>query len=79
MSQYRINTRVASVELKKRTVSMRRTGEVDQTGKPIYEPVEETLGWFVNFEGSWESLCLGPDKPEDVAPGRSAIIRVEFV
>lgn len=78
MSQYKINTKVASVELKKRVTGHRRTGEVDQMGKPIYEAIEETLGWFVNFEGSWESLYLGPDKPKAV-PGQSAVIRVEFL
>jgi hypothetical protein len=55
--RYRIKTKVKSVEFLKRTVRGRMVG-----GKA--ELTEEDLGWFVCFEGSWEHLHLGNEKPE---------------
>lgn len=54
--RYKIKTRVKSVERLERTVSAHMVG-----GTAIM--TKEDLGWFVCFDGSWEQLHLGSEKP----------------
>lgn len=50
--------------------TVKRVEEVFQTctsyknEKGEYETIKESLGWFVNFDGSWESICFGGDRPQ---------------
>lgn len=54
--RYRIKTTVKSVEHITRVVRSRKIGD------EVFSDTED-LGWFVCFEGSWERLHLGHDKP----------------
>ena len=54
---YRIKTRVKSIEFRTRVV---RTDKVDDA----VVATTEDIGWFVCFEGSWEAMFLGFEKPE---------------
>jgi len=60
---YKIITKVVALEERKRIQGWYQSGEIDESGKPIYVPKEETLGWFVTLEGSRESLYLGTERP----------------
>jgi hypothetical protein len=59
--QYRVNTCVVRVEEKKRV--LRTYKKVGANNQEEIIADTETLGWFVSFEGSWESLYLGREKP----------------
>lgn len=77
MTNYKIKTKVVALEEKTHIVGTYSTGVKDGNGKLIYENKVETLGWFVTFEGSWESLFLGMEKPEAVV-GQVVTIIVQF-
>jgi hypothetical protein len=66
----RIPTRVLKLEEKKRTL----TGRKKEDGEVIF--THQTLGWFVRFEGSDESLFIGFEKPEDLAEGTEVDILI---
>lgn len=68
-TRYRIKTRVSRVEEKIITLSTHKHGEETITEKA-------SAGWFVNFEGSWESLFLGKEKP-NLQPGQHVNIIIE--
>lgn len=61
---------VADIGEKKRTLSVRKKGD-----DVVVE--EENLGWFVRFEGSWESLFWGKEEPKGLKVGQ--IIDTYFV
>lgn len=75
--RYKVKTKIAGLEFKKRIVGFHQTGEIDQQGKPIYLSEEEGLGWYVTFEGSRESLFIGWEKPEGIV-GSPATITLEW-
>lgn len=59
----------AKVEVEKlRYVIFTRVAKVMQLG----EPPDET--WWVNFDGSWESLCFGKTKPFE----KGDIVKITF-
>lgn len=58
---YKFITMVKSVEFRERVVSGRMVGE---PGNKTAVLEKEALGWYINFEGSWESLYFGDEKPE---------------
>ena len=59
----RMPTRVVKLEEKKRITGGKKNadGEAKLTS--------ETVGWFVHFEGSYESLYVGKEKPVGLDPG----------
>jgi len=59
----RIPTRVLKLEERNRIVSARKNEDGTVTFR------HENLGWFVHFEGSYEALFVGFEKPEELAPG----------
>jgi hypothetical protein len=66
---YTIPTRIARIEAKRRILRGRM---VDGQALLDYED----LGWFVSFEGSHESLCLGPELPS-LTVGQEVNLRIE--
>ena len=78
---YKIPTRVKRLEPKTRIVG----GNIDRS-KPINpdNPVPtstadiktEVLGWYVQFEGSYESICVGNEKPDNLKPGTEVDILI---
>lgn len=56
---YKIYTTVKLVEFREKVVRGRMIGETAVLDK-------EPLGWYVHFEGSWESLYMGHEKPDFV-------------
>lgn len=70
---YRIPTKVIRVEEKKRITK----AWMDETKTPPVAMQEtENLGWYVHFAGSFESLCVGPEKPLDLAEGAEVDILI---
>lgn len=63
----RIPTRVKNLELKKKTLST----EVKDRGKPdaVIKATVVSVGWFVHFDGSYESLFVGDEKPRGLEIG----------
>lgn len=61
---YLIRTRVKALELKKITTSSKKDPNSDKILSTV-----ASLGWFVLFEGSYESLFVGHDEPKDLTPG----------
>jgi len=59
----RIPTRVVKLEEKQIITH----GKKDATGTAVL--TSQKIGWFVNFEGSYESLFVGSEKPKDLEPG----------
>lgn len=59
----RMPTRVVKLEEKKRITG----GKKDADGQTTLS--SETVGWFVHFEGSYESLYVGKEKPVGLDPG----------
>jgi hypothetical protein len=59
---YKIPTKVIRLEQKSRVT---RGFVVEGEAKCF----REDLGWFVHFEGSYESLFIGKDRPNDLEPG----------
>jgi len=68
--QIRIPTRVISLIEKKRIVE----GTKDEEGNALL--TSQTLGWFVHFEGSYESLFVGHQKPTGLDPGTEVDILI---
>ena len=61
---YRIPAKVKFLELKNKVVHSKKEPTTDRIISTVI-----TLGWFVNFEGSHESLFVGVDEPKDLKPG----------
>ena len=72
MTRYRIPTKVAKLELK--SVVLRSWKSAD--GK--VQAVTQKRGWWVAFEGSWESIYLGEQRP-DLEVGQDIMITIEGV
>lgn len=62
---YRIPAVVKSLQLKTKAVSA--TKHPTEEHNIIW--VRETIGWFVTFENSHESLFVGTVEPKDLKPG----------
>ena len=60
----RIPTKVKHLELKKRTVMTRKDTASDKIIAEI-----APLGWFVHFEGSYESIYVGEERPRGLEVG----------
>ena len=67
--KYKIKTRVKSVERLDRVLRAHMVG-----GQAVVE--KEDLGWYVCFEGSWEKLYLGTEKP-NLKVGQAVEITIE--
>jgi len=67
---YRIPTRVVKIEEKEYVLA----GRKDEKGEPVF--TKKTLGWFVHFEGSYESLFVGYEKPIDLDLGSEVDILI---
>jgi hypothetical protein len=67
----RIPTRVKKLEEKIRISQSRK----DKNGETI--TVTENLGWFVHFEGSWEALFVGYNRPEGLETGSEVDIIIQ--
>jgi len=61
---YRIPTVVKHLEYKTRTAMTRKDPNSDSV---ITEVIP--LGWYVHFAGSYESLCVGSERPTNLEPG----------
>lgn len=70
MTRYAINTKVVRVEERFTTEYVSGSG-VDVVNR------QRSLGWFVQFEGSYEMLFLGHEKPDGLATGDAVKITVE--
>ena len=68
-----IKTRIERIEHKKRIV--RITQNKNDRENPIVE--DEDLGWFVLFEGSWESIFVGNEQPTDLRMGMKVDIIIK--
>jgi hypothetical protein len=66
---YIIPTRITRIEAKRRVLRGRMVN-----GQAVLD--YEDLGWFVSFEGSHESLCLGPEPPK-LTVGQEVNLRIE--
>jgi len=66
----RIPTRVSSLEEKQRILGAKKL----EDGTVIF--MHEKLGWFVHFEGSYEALFVGHEKPEGLDPGTEVDILI---
>lgn len=71
---YRIRTRVLKIEHKHQITNVRKTGKPLPDGKAELASDSVSLGWFVLFEGSWESIFLGFEEPKDLAVGQEVDI-----
>jgi hypothetical protein len=69
---YRIQTRVKNLEQKKITTSSKKDPNSDKILSTV-----AFLGWFVLFEGSYESLFVGHDEPKDLTPGTEVDIIIK--
>jgi hypothetical protein len=78
---YKIPTRVKNLELKKRIVmsNIDRSKPLDPD-KPVptasADATTEIIGWYVHFEGSYESLFVGDEKPDNLSPGTEVDILI---
>jgi hypothetical protein len=70
MGVIRIQTRVKGI-IEKEIV---KGGKKDENDKAIL--TYQKLGWFVHFEGSYESLYVGDEKPESLNPGTEVDILI---
>jgi hypothetical protein len=67
--RYKIRTKVRSVEQITRVVRAWKVGD------NVLQDTED-LGWFVCFEGSWERLHLGRERPA-LHEGQTVEITIE--
>lgn len=63
MTNIRIPTKVLKLEEKTQVVK----GWVDPITKEV-NVTRKSLGWFVHFEGSYEALFVGWERPEGLEP-----------
>jgi hypothetical protein len=70
VTRYKIPTKVLRVEQK--SIVLRSWKSAD--GK--VEAVTQKRGWWVSFEGSWESIYLGEERP-DLQVGQDVLITIE--
>ena len=66
----RIPTRVVELAEKNRIVSAKKNED------DTVSFTHEKLGWFVHFEGSYEALFVGSEKPEGLEPGTEVDILI---
>jgi hypothetical protein len=66
---YKIATRITRVESKRLLLRGRIVN-----GETVFD--YQDLGWFVSFDGSHESLWLGPEEP-DLTAGQEVNLRIE--
>jgi hypothetical protein len=69
-TRYKIPTKVVRVEHK--SITLRSWKTADGT----VEATTEKIGWWVSFEGSWESIYLGSERP-DLYEGQDVLITIE--
>ena len=69
---YKIPTTVKNLENKK-LVTLSYIHPVTQK----LSCVRRDMGWFVHFEGSYESLFVGFDRPLDLEPGTDVEIIIQ--
>jgi len=67
MTVYKIRTQVKDLEHKRKT--LRRSANRTDPEKPVFTWEYEDVGWFVQFEGSYEALFVGKERPEDLEVG----------
>ena len=70
--RYVVNTKVIRVE------ERFKTEYVSSSGKDVVTN-QRSLGWFVQFEGSYEMLFLGHEEPVSLVKGDAVRISVEKI
>lgn len=70
---YKIRTTVQTLELKTRALGAHKHPTIPD--EVVWQ--RETIGWFVRFHDSWESLFVGFDKPLDLDPGTEVDIIIQ--
>jgi len=68
---YRIPTTVVRLEHKTKIAHTRKDPHSDSI---ITEVVP--IGWYVHFAGSYESLCVGNERPTNLEPGTKVDIMI---
>ena len=66
----RIPTRVIKLEERNRIASAKKNAD------DTVAFVHQNLGWFVHFEGSYEALFVGFEKPAGLDPGTEVDILI---
>jgi len=70
---YVFKAKVKNLESKRRALSAHKHPTVENEVVWVYEDI----GWFVTFEGSWEALFVGVDRPAGLEPGTEVRIIIE--
>jgi hypothetical protein len=71
---YKIRTKVKNLEFKKTVISAK--ADRSDPMNPIITYRHEDVGWFAQFEGSYEALFVGKDEPHDLSVGTNVIIYI---
>lgn len=71
---YKIHTKVKDLEFKKR--ALRVTADRTDPENPVLKWEYEDIGWFVQFDGSYEALFMGKTEPIDLKPGTEVEILI---
>jgi hypothetical protein len=74
---YKVLTTVKDLAFKKR--ALRVTADRTDPAQPVIEWEYEDVGWFVQFEGSYEALFMGREKPMDLTPGTKVQILIKAI
>jgi len=74
MTTYKIRTQVKDLEHKRR--ALRCSADRTDPEKPVFNWAYEDVGWFVQFEGSYEALFVGKERPEDLEVGAQVEILI---
>jgi predicted RNA-binding protein (virulence factor B family) len=71
---YRIKAKVEHLEQKKITLATYKDVKSEDPKATIQQT--KSAGWFVHFEGSYESLFMGDERPVDLEPGTEVDILI---
>jgi hypothetical protein len=74
---YKINTTVKEL-VHKRTAVKVTADRTDPVDPKLYWEYED-VGWFVQFNGSYEALFMGKDRPIDLEPGTKVEILIKRI
>lgn len=70
--RYVINAKVVRLEERHKTLYVSGSGDGIVTR-------QQSLGWFVQFEGSYEMLFIGHDEPVGLSKGDAVHISIEKI
>lgn len=71
---YKIRTKVKALEFKKTVISAK--ADRSDPANPVITYQHEDVGWFAQFEGSYEALFVGKDQPFDLPVGANVTILI---